>query len=137
MPLFWEPSPSSERPGFNFSSCMLRYQSRICPKKLPVAIKTPWPSVMIFTSSSAYDGMHASLFHTRVSKYSSYFCSSCAQQMGSKHENINTIPTDSFLFSLFLCTSEGALEELTEKKMESQRLETSQRHRKVNLENSL
>lgn len=101
MPLFWELSPSSERPGFNFSSCMLRYQSRICPKKLPVAIKTPWPSVMIFTSSSAYDGMHASLFHTRVSKYSNYFCSSCAQQMGSKHEILIQFPQIVFYFLCF------------------------------------
>lgn len=118
MPLFWELSPS-DRPGFNFSSCTLRYLSQICPNKLPVAIKIPLPSVMIFTSTSAYDGMHASVFHTLVSKYNNYFCSNCAQQMGSKCENINTIPTDSFLFSLFLCTSEGALEELIEKKGES------------------
>lgn len=103
MPLFWELSPYSERPDFYFSSCMLRYQSWVGPKKLPVAIKIPWPSVTIFTSVSAYDGMHASVFHTRVSKYSNYFCSSCVLQMGSNHENLHTIPRDRFLFSLFLC----------------------------------
>lgn len=114
---------------------MLRYQSWTRPKKLPVDIKIPWVSVKILTSTPAYDGMHASVFHTRVSKYSNDFCSSCVQQMGSKHENMHTIPRMFFIFfvSLYL---EGALEELIEKR-ESQRLQTNQKHRKVNTEKSL
>lgn len=135
MPLFWKLSHSSKRPGFYFLSCMLRYQSWIHPKKLPVAIKIPWLSVKIFTSTSAYDGMHASVFHTHVSKYNKDFCSSCAQQMGSKHENTHTIPTD-ILFSLFPCTLKVHWRNWL-KKRESKRLQTSQKHRKVNIENSL
>lgn len=93
MPLFWELSPSFERPGFNFSTCMFRYWSQIHPE-LPVTIKIPWHSVMICTSTSAYAGMHASVFHTLVSKYGNCFCSIYAQQMGAKNENVHTVPTD-------------------------------------------
>lgn len=88
---------------------------------------------MIFTPTSAYAGMHASVFHTLVSKYGNCFCSSCTQQMGAKNENIHTTSTNSCLFCLSLCISEGKSEELKKKGRRGK----SQRNLKVHMGNGL